>query len=70
MDRDERELLLKLIHNVKAWGDKSLPIEKRVELLGILNTYLGVLRENGKLSEGLMTQSLWRKASKCPKASA
>ena len=36
---------------IKEWGDKNLPIEKRVELLKILNSFLNNLNEENKLAE-------------------
>jgi hypothetical protein len=43
-----RETFLRMIKDIKEWMDKSLDIEKRVELLTILNRHLGMLQERDR----------------------
>ncbi len=70
MQDNDRDMLLRLINAVKNWGDHSLSIEKRVELLMILNKFLGQLYESGKLSESMFSQYAWRKSLGIPPAKA
>jgi hypothetical protein len=58
------EKIMELIAEMKEWGDKFLPIERRVELLVILNKYLGKLRRDQVIAESIRIQSYWRNAMK------
>lgn len=61
----DREFLMKVIIDIKNWGDRTLTLEKRVELLSLLNKYLSTLSENDKLSQALTKQTLLRQAFGC-----
>jgi len=41
--------LVDLINRIKAWGDNSLPVEKRIELLAILNNELASIKETNQI---------------------
>lgn len=41
--------LVDLINRIKAWGDNSLPVEKRIELLAILNSELASIKETNQI---------------------
>ena len=64
-----RDLLLKLISEIKTWGN-SLPIEKRIELVMILNECLRQLYENEKLVESVHFHITWQKNAGIPIAKA
>ena len=64
-----RRLLLGLIDHIKKWST-SLPIEKQVEVLFILNKYTNAITIKNKLVKEAMVQDMWRKAFRCPKVSA
>ena len=63
---DNNQEILKLINIVKTWSDHSLPIEKRIELLAILNKFLVDYHENNRLFEFISLQCAWRKSSGIP----
>lgn len=50
----DKELLINLIHEVKIYGDKNLNIEKRIDLIKILNKYLLALHEHKKIMDSLL----------------
>jgi len=41
--------LVDLINRIKEWGDKSLPLDKRLELLAILNSELASIQETNQI---------------------
>jgi len=67
MDKKE---IVKHINFIKNWGDKRLPIDKRVELIGLLNEFLEDMHNDGTINEDIFKHTLTHAAFGNPKAQA